>query len=489
MGFFEKFRKRDQKSSPRPSSESMQSSSEVETSSTTKPMNLTGSVEIVTYGIPFSLNQPTPTTFERRSLPFPIGAQIKEIIGGGTFCVIRSDSDELFFKSTTSTDFQPLLRFLSGTQPTTPGPFFMNGTLNYCHINYKKKIDDFKLDSRNACYELKEVHCGQYFILLRMMNDLLVYLSITNYIALVDHSYVISNYHSETRKLKHIYVGPLSQHTIILKNDDTIDYFECYQRFTKTEEKPLPIKEGHKIVNCACAGRSTFIVVEDPTDHSHHLFVHGDNQFMVQSGLSSMYSFAPLTNTPFSGKRVKDIKCGYFHTCILMEDGSVYTCGYNAYCQLGYSGGDSELQLVKFPTLPLSSESYTYPNNSESSSCFRTKSVLCSSIATLFISEKGFIMVGDPVSSLQRKVSFGPNVMAFNYSFGNDPIETVVGLKPLGSNSVAVGGWHFVIYHKASMSMKHLRYFFKNLCQFAKITDSDAAEHENSQFSDISFSF
>ncbi|KAG2374985.1 hypothetical protein C9374_010359 [Naegleria lovaniensis] len=486
MGFFDwtqkKLRKNQNHSRSKSPSESMTLD---DSSNHNRPMNLTGSVDIVTYGVPFVMNQTHAQEFVRRSLPFPLGAQIKEIIAGGTFFVVRSDSDELFFKSTSASDAKQLMSYLSETNPTNPSS--MHGVLNYCQIDYKKKIVDLKLkDSSNTCYVLSEVYCGQYFVILRMMNDLLVYLSVTNFTTLVDESYVTSG----RKELKQIYVGPLSQHMIALKTDNTFDYFECYQRFNKTTDKHLvSIPRGHVIVNCACAGRTTFIVVEDPSNHSHHLYVHGDNQFMVQSGFNSTASFAELTNTPFVGKRVKDIKCGYFHTCILLEDGSVYTCGYNAYHQLGYSGGDSELKQVQFPNMPLQEDSYSHSVHDEANS-FQTKQVLCSSIATLFINDTGFLMVGDPISSLRRKGLFASGVQAFHYLFGEDSIELIPGSKPLHSNSVAVGGWHFVVYNKTSVSTKYLKYFFNNLERFSKmVAHSETSEKVTSQFSDISLLF
>src|SRR5574344_909613 len=48
-----------------------------------------------------------------------------------------------------------------------------------------------------------------------------------------------------------------------------------------------------------------------------------------------------------AGKKVKEVSAGIFHTIFLMEDGTVYTAGYNGYGQLGTGGTSDSLSPYK----------------------------------------------------------------------------------------------------------------------------------------------
>jgi alpha-tubulin suppressor-like RCC1 family protein len=55
--------------------------------------------------------------------------------------------------------------------------------------------------------------------------------------------------------------------------------------------------------------------------------------------------------TPISGKSIKDIDYGYYHSIALMTDGTVYGCGWNDYGQQGDGTTNPQFSL-KQVTLP-----------------------------------------------------------------------------------------------------------------------------------------
>lgn len=79
---------------------------------------------------------------------------------------------------------------------------------------------------------------------------------------------------------------------------------------------------------------------------SGDLFAFGSNQ-LGQCGLEDRGCFFEPVQLNFgvSHGNIKDFECGWIHTVFLMENGTVYTCGWNDWGQLGHSS--SKLEVVK----------------------------------------------------------------------------------------------------------------------------------------------
>ena len=130
-------------------------------------------------------------------------------------------------------------------------------------------------------------------------------------------------------------VGCGGYHTFILKNDDTVwacgwnSYGQLglgdnTNRTTFTQVNISDVK------NICCGGNHTFIIKNDGS-----VWSCGYNQF-GQLGLDDTTDRTTFTQvTTNINNDVKQIDCGYYHTVILKNDGSVYSCGYNGYGQLG----------------------------------------------------------------------------------------------------------------------------------------------------------
>ena len=83
------------------------------------------------------------------------------------------------------------------------------------------------------------------------------------------------------------------------------------------------------------------------------LFVCGHNNY-GQLGLGSYESQTTLQRVelPSGVGAVRSVACGEHHTVVVSEDGTLLTCGYNDYGQLGLGGDEGDqttLQKVQLP--------------------------------------------------------------------------------------------------------------------------------------------
>ncbi|KAL9656456.1 hypothetical protein ABK040_005221 [Willaertia magna] len=122
--------------------------------------------------------------------------------------------------------------------------------------------------------------------------------------------------------IKFIACGPLSNHFIVVDKNEQIYNFQ--KNITTPQHYPLikDIKtneiDNTPIKSIGCSGRSNILVTIN-----NKIYVKGDNQFQVQAGLKSENKFLYL-HTNFESEIV-DVKCGYFHTIILLKNGTVYS--------------------------------------------------------------------------------------------------------------------------------------------------------------------
>ena len=139
---------------------------------------------------------------------------------------------------------------------------------------------------------------------------------------------------TNTDDVKEIYCG--RNHTFILKNDDTL--WGCGQNnygqlglgdntdrntFTKITTNTDDIKSVY------CGGYHTLILKNDGT-----LWGCGDNS-CGQLGLGNTINRNTFTQITTNADNIKEICCGYNHTLILKNDGTLWSCGENDVGQLG----------------------------------------------------------------------------------------------------------------------------------------------------------
>ena len=139
---------------------------------------------------------------------------------------------------------------------------------------------------------------------------------------------------TNTDDIKSVYCG--YAHTLILKNDGTL--WGCGRNyegqlglgdttnrttFTKITTNTDDIKSVY------CGGYYTLILKNDGTLWGCGYNGHGE------LGLGDTTNKNTFTQITTNANDIKEIYCGYNHTFILKNDGTVWGCGYNSYGQLG----------------------------------------------------------------------------------------------------------------------------------------------------------
>lgn len=100
---------------------------------------------------------------------------------------------------------------------------------------------------------------------------------------------------------------------------------------------------NNDVKEIACGNGHTIIIKNDGS-----LWGCGRNDY-GQVGLNNtttrITTFTQLTTNV--NNDVKQVSCGWYHTMVLKNDGSVWTCGWNAHGQLGLSNNDDKSVLTK----------------------------------------------------------------------------------------------------------------------------------------------
>ena len=145
---------------------------------------------------------------------------------------------------------------------------------------------------------------------------------------------------TNTNDIKSIYCG--DYHTVILKKDGTL--WGCgangnYQLgLGDTTYRTIFTKITNDVKMAYCGYEHTIILKNDNT-----LWGVGHNQY-GQLGLgnaSHIYAFTKITNN------VKSAYCGYNYTVVLKNDDTLWGCGDNGYGQLGLGDTNSKTILTK----------------------------------------------------------------------------------------------------------------------------------------------
>ncbi|KAL9656744.1 hypothetical protein ABK040_003011 [Willaertia magna] len=106
----------------------------------------------------------------------------------------------------------------------------------------------------------------------------------------------------------------------------------------------LDSKEITTTIKCiGCSDNSFILVTID-----NKMFGYGNNQFNVQLGIYSTDKFNYII-TPFEKEsEIMDVKCGYYHTVVLLKNGTFYVCGYN---NLGQTNVYNQVNVPRFTKL------------------------------------------------------------------------------------------------------------------------------------------
>ncbi|KAL9649733.1 hypothetical protein ABK040_009548 [Willaertia magna] len=447
--------------------------------------------------IVFPLDPTIPTTFKQEQLNGIPTISLKEIISGGTFTIFWCNSfnrDDLYLTTqnfTTSYINIPFsIKFNVEKEKSKIGDVnhvaFHHGVedVEYFYLNYKlflqqklnnKISDEIKNDPKT--FQLKNVYANYSNIILQMKNDLLFIFQTSD-----NHVAVVTDFiESGISKLSHSTLGQLVN---ILDKKGRLYTCQTVNGFQYTDTKQDLIKKK-RIKLLATSARSSFVVIEEFNENGkviNKLFGEGDDTFLVQNGNASVGEFKEINLSFENTLTIKDIQCGYFNTILLLDNGDVYSFGYNAYNQCGISkDGNNNVNCDKVivPPFPigLKDESrlvHKLP--------FKVQNLKCSSINTVFRNESSIYIIGDIIQAFKGnntlecyfKKDIGQpnnNIHMYYFDFENDDKEKEY-------NDISVGGWHLVVYKRQTLEnqSKSLKYFKKNL--------NEIVNNENS-FTDI----
>ena len=161
--------------------------------------------------------------------------------------------------------------------------------------------------------------------------------------------YTFTQVTTNTDNIKQIYCG--TNHTLILKNDGTL--WGCGRNaegqlglgdnanrntFTQITTNTDDIKEIY------CGEMHSFVLKNDST-----LWGCGHNQY-GQLGLGDTVNRTTFTQVTTNADDIKSIYCGWNHTFILKNDGTLWGCGRNDYGQLGLGDSTNKTTFTQITT-------------------------------------------------------------------------------------------------------------------------------------------
>ena len=186
--------------------------------------------------------------------------------------------------------------------------------------------------------DIKQIYCGGYHTLI-LENDGTLWgcgLNNVGQLGLGDttNRTTFTQVTTNADNVKKIYCG--GYHTLILKNDGTLwgcgwnEYGQLGLGDTNSRTTFTQITANtDDIKQIYCGGEHTFILKNDGT-----LWGCGHNEY-GQLGLGDNINRTTFTQVTTNADDIKSVYCGYYHTFILKNDGTLWGCGHNEYGQLG----------------------------------------------------------------------------------------------------------------------------------------------------------
>ena len=136
---------------------------------------------------------------------------------------------------------------------------------------------------------------------------------------------------TNTNDIESIYCG--YDYAFILKNDNTLwgcgHNAEGQLGLGDTTNRTIFTKITDNVKSVYCGYNHTIILKKDGT-----LWGCGQNDD-YELGLGDASSRTTFTKITINTDNIKSVYCGWNHTIILKNDGTLWACGYNAYGQLG----------------------------------------------------------------------------------------------------------------------------------------------------------
>ncbi|KAL9646354.1 hypothetical protein ABK040_014506 [Willaertia magna] len=363
---------------------------------------------------------------EPKQMTLPENTKIKSITANSTTTIILTELNEL-------------IRLEPSFGETLPNNVFFSkfkGSDKLFQFNFTHFVKEIlKL---KYIPKIKEIFSIYNIIILQLENDEYILMEI------IDENNVTGLYIKDNFKI--FATCPLSQRFIAINKNNK---FKCWQikivkqkRCIKSvciNEKAqkiidkLLIEKGIKILTCG--GDFSVIVTND-----NKMYFEGPNTYNSQSGIQTEEFEYTYLKTPFEEmSEIKQVKCGYYHTIVLLNNGKVFATGYNILKQCGQNSADDSQTFLEFK-LPIG---------------LQVKEIGCNSRGTYFttINTDKVYFVGE-VFEDKKDEQFGDvTAHCFNLQYSTN----------LKFNTVVAGGWHYIVYHKNLKESKSLIYFKNNL--------------------------
>ncbi|KAL9648549.1 hypothetical protein ABK040_012209 [Willaertia magna] len=358
-------------------------------------------------------------------LTLPLNKKIKSIAGTGTETIILTEFNELYSLQNNSED----------DDENNEKKIFIKVVDNYKNfykINFTLIVKNI-LNIENIP-KIKEIFCNYSIIILQLENDEYILIG-------YDDENIYGLYIKDNFKM--LATCALSSRFIAINSNNQ---FKCWE-YVYTDgitEKTIPekasdminnlIKKGIKILSC---GGDFSVIV---TENDNKMYVEGPNTFNSQSGVNTEEFEYTYLQTPFEEmSEIKQVKCGYFHTIVLLNNGKVFASGYNLLGQCGHENLQENKTFMEF-LLPVG---------------LNVKEFGCTSRGTYFTTttNDNVYFIGEVVEELEQE-KFG-NVKAHCLSLQYS--------STLKFNTIVTGGWHYIVYFKNVKAFKSLIYFKNNL--------------------------
>ena len=161
--------------------------------------------------------------------------------------------------------------------------------------------------------------------------------------------YTFTQITTNTNDIQSVYCGDI--HTFILKNDGTLwgcggnNYGQLGLGDTSDRNTFTPITTNtNDIKSIYCGYSHTYMLKNDGT-----LWVCGRNNY-GQLGLGDTNSRKVFTQIITNMYDIKSVYCGGYHTVISKNEGTLWSCGYNGYGQLGLGDTSSRSSFTQIIT-------------------------------------------------------------------------------------------------------------------------------------------
>ena len=236
-----------------------------------------------------------------------------------------------------------------------------DGSVWACGYNYHGQLGlgnttnktTFTQVTKNINNDVKQIACGSRFTYI-IKDDGSLWSCGWNTHGQLGLGVVDETFHKSFTKVntdvKQIACG--EYHTVILKNDGSV--WACGYNYRgqlglndttdKSTFTQVTTNVNNDVSQIACGGNHTFILKNDGSIWSCGYNEEG------QLGLNNTTDKTTFTKVTTNISNVKQIVCGYSHTVILKNDGSVWSCGYNSDGQLGLNNTTDKTSFTKVTT-------------------------------------------------------------------------------------------------------------------------------------------